>query len=105
MKRFLQMVMLICLCVINCGRFIATGDLPEVWFNRLNNHISKCLRLLLLKASECQWGYKAPRQLWLDTYPTQIALTANQLLFTEQGYWQTMLTTRVISSCFSCFCF
>lgn len=65
--------------------FTAHGDV-EVWLNELVEHMRASLRLILERAkfTADHWEIEVPRHKWLSSYPAQIALTASQVMFTEE---------------------
>jgi dynein heavy chain, axonemal len=66
--------------------FTAQGDV-ESWLNDLVAHMQQSLRLILEKAkfTADHWDGESPRHKWQSHYPAQLALTASQVMFTEEG--------------------
>ena len=66
--------------------FTAHGDV-ETWLNELVLHMQQTLRLILerAKATADHWDVELPRHKWQSNYCAQLALTASQIMFTEEG--------------------
>ena len=58
----------------------------EQWLGQLVCHMRDQLRELLKRAkfTADYWNVEKPRHVWLFDYPAQIALTASQIIWTEE---------------------
>lgn len=65
--------------------FVAEGPVEE-WLNRLVKHQQDSLRELMARAKHTadNWEVEKVRQEWLFDYPAMIALTASQIIWTEE---------------------
>jgi dynein heavy chain len=65
--------------------FIAEGPVEE-WLGRLVLHQISCLKEILARAkfTADNWEVEKPRQEWVFDYPAQVALTASQIIWTEE---------------------
>jgi dynein heavy chain len=65
--------------------FVCQGAVEE-WLNRLVTAMKSTLMDILSKAkfTADHWELEKPRQRWLFDYPAQIALTASQIIWTEE---------------------
>ncbi len=62
------------------------GGAIENWLTRLVQRMRDTLKEILAraKASADHWESETPRERWLFDYPAQIALTASQIIWTEE---------------------
>ena len=58
----------------------------EEWLNKLVEAMRETLKDILSKAkfTADHWEIEKPRQKWLFDYPAQLALTASQIIWTEE---------------------
>lgn len=65
--------------------FLCAGAV-ENWLTRLVQRMRDTLKEILAraKASADHWEQETPRERWLFDYPAQIALTASQIIWTEE---------------------
>ena len=72
-------------CVPIKDQFHCKGA-AEDWLNDLVKKMKETLRFIMSKAkfSVEQWDLENPRTKWLYNYPAQVALTASQIIWTEE---------------------
>lgn len=65
--------------------FVAEGAVED-WLNKLVEHQQQSLMEILSRAKVTadNWEVDNPRQKWLYDYPAQVALTASQIMWTEE---------------------